>query len=77
MLISKPPDIVAQLESQMIVHSLPLWSSEAWNSRPSSFVERLDLNGRADREALRRVARSSATQIILLQSSAAGADKFC
>jgi mannose/cellobiose epimerase-like protein (N-acyl-D-glucosamine 2-epimerase family) len=55
-------DIVKTLRSLMIEHSLPLWSGEGWDSSAGGFVERLDVEGRADREAPRRV-RVQARQI--------------
>ena len=54
--------IVAALKSQLVTHSLPLWSSEGWDSAAGGFVERLDHEGRADRAAPRRV-RVQARQI--------------
>jgi mannose/cellobiose epimerase-like protein (N-acyl-D-glucosamine 2-epimerase family) len=32
-------------------HSLPLWSGEGWNSAAGGFVEKLDIEGGADRAA--------------------------
>lgn len=55
-------DIVGSLKSLMIEHSLPLWSVEGWDSRAGGFVEKLDMEGRADRVAPRRV-RVQARQI--------------
>ena len=54
--------IVDSLKLQLIDHSLPLWSSEGWDSAAGGFVERLDHEGRADRAAPRRV-RVQARQI--------------
>ena len=55
-------DIVASLKSLMIEHSLPLWSGEGWDPGAGGFVERLDIEGRADRAEPRRV-RVQARQI--------------
>src|SRR5712692_5578696 len=49
------PEIVGSLRSLVIEHSLPLWSSEGWDSAAGGFVEKLDIEGRADRAAPRRV----------------------
>jgi mannose-6-phosphate isomerase len=46
----------------MIEHSLPLWSREGWDPSKGGFIERLDIEGRADRAAPRRV-RVQARQI--------------
>ena len=54
--------IVGSLKLQLIEHSLPLWSTEGWDSATGGFVERLDRDGRADRAAPRRV-RVQARQI--------------
>jgi mannose/cellobiose epimerase-like protein (N-acyl-D-glucosamine 2-epimerase family) len=48
-------DIVGTLKALMIEQSLPLWSSEGWDRTTGGFVDRLDPDGRADREAPRRV----------------------
>src|SRR6266550_4930669 len=55
-------DIVKVLTSLMVEHSLPLWSGEGWDSAAGGFVERLDIEGRADRAEPRRV-RVQARQI--------------
>ena len=55
-------DIVGLLKSHMIDHSLPLWSGEGWDPAAGGFVERLDIEGRADRAEPRRV-RVQARQI--------------
>lgn len=47
-------DIVAQLKSLVIERSLPLWSGEGWDRTSGGFVDRLDQDGRADRQAPRR-----------------------
>lgn len=54
--------VVKSLKSQMIDHCLPLWSTEGWDHDKGGFVERLDISGRADRTASRRV-RVQARQI--------------
>jgi mannose/cellobiose epimerase-like protein (N-acyl-D-glucosamine 2-epimerase family) len=48
-------DIVATLKARMIEHALPLWSSEGWDRSTGGFVDRLTVDGRADRLAPRRV----------------------
>jgi mannose/cellobiose epimerase-like protein (N-acyl-D-glucosamine 2-epimerase family) len=48
-------DIVANLKSRMVDHSLPLWSTEGWDPTAGGFVDRLTPDGRADRLAPRRV----------------------
>jgi mannose-6-phosphate isomerase len=55
-------DIVNFLKSLMIEHSLPLWSGEGWDPVAGGFIEKLDIEGRADRAAPRRV-RVQARQI--------------
>jgi len=47
-------DIVAKLKSFVIERSLPLWSGEGWDRASGGFVDRLDGEGRADRQAPRR-----------------------
>jgi mannose/cellobiose epimerase-like protein (N-acyl-D-glucosamine 2-epimerase family) len=47
--------IVKTLKTEIIAHALPLWSGEGWDPATGGFVERLDLQGRADRAAPRRV----------------------
>src|SRR6478736_9777995 len=46
-------DIIAALKTLIIERSLPLWSTEGWDST-GGFVERLAEDGRADRQAPRR-----------------------
>src|SRR3954462_9881448 len=48
-------DIVARLKLRMIDHCLPLWSTEGWDDGAGGFIDRLDQDGRADRQAPRRV----------------------
>jgi mannose/cellobiose epimerase-like protein (N-acyl-D-glucosamine 2-epimerase family) len=48
-------DIVATLKTLMIEHALPLWSGEGWDRTTGGFIDRLGPDGRADREAPRRV----------------------
>jgi mannose/cellobiose epimerase-like protein (N-acyl-D-glucosamine 2-epimerase family) len=50
-----PVDIVAKLKLRMIDHALPLWSKQGWDGATGGFVDRLDQDGRADRDAPRRV----------------------
>jgi mannose/cellobiose epimerase-like protein (N-acyl-D-glucosamine 2-epimerase family) len=59
---STPQDIVGLLKLLMIEHSLPLWSGAGWDPVAGGFVERLDIEGRADCAAPRRV-RVQARQI--------------
>jgi mannose/cellobiose epimerase-like protein (N-acyl-D-glucosamine 2-epimerase family) len=53
----------------LVEHSLPLWSREGWDSAKGGFVERLDLEGRADRAAPRRV-RVQARQVYCFAKAA-------
>jgi mannose/cellobiose epimerase-like protein (N-acyl-D-glucosamine 2-epimerase family) len=62
-------DIVKVLKSLMIAHSLPLWSGAGWDSVAGGFVEKLDIEGRADRAAPRRV-RVQARQIYCFAKAA-------
>jgi mannose/cellobiose epimerase-like protein (N-acyl-D-glucosamine 2-epimerase family) len=62
-------NILSVLNTQMIEHSLPLWSSEGWDRSRGGFVERLDLAGRADDLAPRRV-RVQARQIYCFAKAA-------
>src|SRR6266853_3686660 len=62
-------DIVGLLKSLMIEHSLPLWSGEGWDPATGGFVEKLDVEGRADRAAPRRV-RVQARQIYCFAKAA-------
>ena len=55
-------DIVGILRTLTIEHSLPLWSREGWDSSRGGFVEQLDIEGKADDVAPRRV-RVQARQI--------------
>lgn len=48
-------DIVARLKSRMIEHCLPLWSTQGWDAKSGGFIDRLDIEGRADVQAPRRV----------------------
>jgi mannose/cellobiose epimerase-like protein (N-acyl-D-glucosamine 2-epimerase family) len=55
---ANPPDsgdIVAKLKAHMIEHALPLWSTEGWDRETGGFIDRLTIDGRADRMAPRRV----------------------
>src|SRR5882672_5721697 len=61
--------IVGSLKSLMIEHSLPLWSGEGWDPAAGGFIERLDIEGRADRAAPRRV-RVQARQIYCFAKAA-------
>jgi mannose/cellobiose epimerase-like protein (N-acyl-D-glucosamine 2-epimerase family) len=62
-------DILGILNTQMIEHSLPLWSWKGWDQRRGGFVERLDIEGRADDLAPRRV-RVQARQIYCFAKAA-------
>jgi len=62
------PDIVRTLKTLIIEHSLPLWSREGWDPATGGFVEKLDIEGRADRAAPRRV-RVQARQIYCFAKS--------
>jgi mannose-6-phosphate isomerase len=61
--------IVRTLKALITEHSLPLWSREGWDPATGGFVERLDLDGRADRAAPRRV-RVQARQIYCFAKAA-------
>jgi mannose/cellobiose epimerase-like protein (N-acyl-D-glucosamine 2-epimerase family) len=61
--------ILTILKTSMIVHSLPLWSGEGWDRSRGGFVERLDVEGRADHLAPRRV-RVQARQIYCFAKAA-------
>src|SRR5450631_3800107 len=73
--ITAPPtgpeyqDIVKVLKTLITEHSLPLWSSEGWDPAAGGFVEKLDIEGRADRAAPRRV-RVQARQIYCFAKAA-------
>src|SRR3981081_2459501 len=62
-------DIVKVLKTQITEHSLPLWYGEGWDPATGGFVERLDIEGRADRAAPRRV-RVQARQIYCFAKAA-------
>jgi mannose/cellobiose epimerase-like protein (N-acyl-D-glucosamine 2-epimerase family) len=62
-------DIVEVLTKLTIEHSLPLWSREGWDWSRGGFVEQLDIEGRADYEAARRV-RVQARQIYCFAKAA-------
>jgi mannose/cellobiose epimerase-like protein (N-acyl-D-glucosamine 2-epimerase family) len=62
-------DIVKSLKGLMIEHSLPLWCGEGWDAEAGGFVEKLDIEGRADRAAPRRV-RVQARQIYCFAKAA-------
>jgi mannose/cellobiose epimerase-like protein (N-acyl-D-glucosamine 2-epimerase family) len=66
---STPQDIVGLLKWLMIEHSLPLWSGAGWDPVAGGFVERLDIEGRADCAAPRRV-RVQARQIYCFAKAA-------
>jgi mannose/cellobiose epimerase-like protein (N-acyl-D-glucosamine 2-epimerase family) len=55
-------DVVKVLKTQITEHSLPLWCSEGWDPATGGFVEKLDIEGRADRAPPWRV-RVQARQI--------------
>src|SRR5438046_9470633 len=55
-------EITSILTALMVDRSLPLWSLEGWDATAGGFVERLDIEGRADRFTPRRV-RVQARQI--------------
>ncbi|SDJ71883.1 MULTISPECIES: AGE family epimerase/isomerase [Bradyrhizobium] len=48
-------DIIARLKARMIDHALPLWSDEGWDRTTGGFIDRLAPDGRADRQAPRRI----------------------
>jgi mannose/cellobiose epimerase-like protein (N-acyl-D-glucosamine 2-epimerase family) len=62
-------NIVEVLRTLIIEQSLPLWSREGWDRAAGGFVEKLDIEGRADVAALRRV-RVQARQIYCFAKSA-------
>jgi mannose-6-phosphate isomerase len=62
-------DIVKVLKTQITEHSLPLWYGEGWDPATGGFVEKLDIEGRADRAAPRRV-RVQARQIYCFAKAA-------
>src|SRR5258708_23883410 len=59
---SESPDIVKVLRTLMVENYLPFWSQEGWDSAAGGFAERLDINGKADPTAPRRI-RVQARQI--------------
>jgi mannose/cellobiose epimerase-like protein (N-acyl-D-glucosamine 2-epimerase family) len=62
-------DVVKVLKTQITEHSLPLWCSEGWDPATGGFVEKLDIEGRADRAAPWRV-RVQARQIYCFAKAA-------
>src|SRR5437016_6314114 len=62
-------EIIKTLKARMIGHSLPLWFREGWDPSTGGFVERLDIEGKADRSAPRRV-RVQARQIYCFAKAA-------
>jgi mannose/cellobiose epimerase-like protein (N-acyl-D-glucosamine 2-epimerase family) len=69
MITDEGQQIVETLKTRITEHSLPLWSGEGWDPSTGGFVERLDLEGRADRAAPRRV-RVQARQIYCFAKAA-------
>jgi mannose-6-phosphate isomerase len=65
----EPQDIVQVLKTLMVEHSLPLWSSGGWDKTTGGFIERLNIDGHADRAAPRRV-RVQARQIYCFAKAA-------
>jgi len=61
--------MVGKLKLCIIDHCLPLWSTEGWDQSTGGFVERLGIDGRADRTAPRRV-RVQARQIYCFAKAA-------
>jgi mannose/cellobiose epimerase-like protein (N-acyl-D-glucosamine 2-epimerase family) len=66
---SNSTDIVGVLRAQMIDHALPLWAERGWDEKDGGFVERLTIDGVADRAAPRRV-RVQARQIYCFAKAA-------
>src|SRR3954454_856677 len=62
-------EIVGTLKALITERSLPLWAHEGWDSAAGGFVERLDVNGKADRAAPRRV-RVQARQVYCFAKAA-------
>jgi mannose/cellobiose epimerase-like protein (N-acyl-D-glucosamine 2-epimerase family) len=62
-------EIINVLRTLMIEHALPLWSTEGWDQTGGGFIEKLDIEGRADRAAPRRV-RVQARQIYCFAKAA-------
>ena len=69
MIMADGQEVVKTLKTRITEHSLPLWSCEGWDQATGGFVERLDLEGRADRAATRRV-RVQARQIYCFAKAA-------
>jgi mannose-6-phosphate isomerase len=69
MIMADGSEIVKTLKTRITEHSLPLWSRAGWDSDAGGFVERLDVEGRADRAAPRRV-RVQARQIYCFAKAA-------
>jgi mannose/cellobiose epimerase-like protein (N-acyl-D-glucosamine 2-epimerase family) len=61
--------IIKTFETLITEHALPLWSREGWDPATGGFVERLGVEGRADRAAPRRV-RVQARQIYCFAKAA-------
>lgn len=61
--------LVRNLKTWAIKHALPLWSDEGWDRTTGGFVERLDIEGRADRGGPRRI-RVQARQIYCFATAA-------
>ena len=66
---SENQDIPKVLRTLMVEHSMPLWSGEGWDPAAGGFVEKLDIEGRADCAAPRRV-RVQARQIYCFAKAA-------
>lgn len=66
---SETQDIIQNLRAEMVERYLPFWSREGWDSAAGGFVERLDVDGNADRAAPRRI-RVQARQIYCFAKSA-------
>jgi mannose/cellobiose epimerase-like protein (N-acyl-D-glucosamine 2-epimerase family) len=62
-------EIINVLRTLMIEHALPLWSGEGWDRTNGGFIEKLDIEGSADRAAPRRV-RVQARQIYCFAKAA-------
>jgi mannose-6-phosphate isomerase len=62
-------EIINVLRTLMIEHALPLWSGEGWDQTSGGFIEKLDIEGKADRAAMRRV-RVQARQIYCFAKAA-------
>jgi mannose/cellobiose epimerase-like protein (N-acyl-D-glucosamine 2-epimerase family) len=62
-------EIVKTLKTLMIEQALPLWSREGWDQAAGGFVEKLDIEGRPDLAAPRRV-RVQARQIYCFAKAA-------